>query len=87
MRSAPRKYWFDLLLVGSVVNTTTAAGALTAFALDAPVWLAAGIFTAPLPDNLLLCLFVWRSAANHPSGCAGFAKLAAALRFAEALVI
>src|SRR4051812_2214067 len=82
-----RVFWFDLLLVGSVVNAVTAAGALAALALHAPVWLAAGIFAAPLPYNLLLCFFVWRAAAHHPSGWAGFAKLAAALWFVAALVI
>lgn len=82
-----RVFWFDMLVIGTIVNAVTAAAALLAFATDAPDWLALGIFLVPLPYNLLLCLFVWRSATRQPSGWSDFAKAGAVLWLMAALIV
>jgi uncharacterized membrane protein len=82
-----RVFWFDMLVIGTIINAVTAATALVAFATDAPDWLAVGIFLAPLPYNLLLCLFVWRSATRHPSRWSDFAKAGSVLWLVAALIV
>ncbi len=82
-----RVFWFDMLMIGTIVNAVTAATALVAYAADVPDWIALGIFLAPLPYNLLLCFFVWRAATRQPSGWSDFAKVGAVLWLTAALII
>jgi uncharacterized membrane protein len=81
-----RVFWFDMLLVGTIVNALTSAGALVAYAVDLPGWLALGIFLSPLPYNIALCLFVWRSASRKPSAWSDMARSAAVLWLLMVLV-
>ena len=54
--------WWDMALVGSVVNLAAMLAALLLLARGAPDLLGAGVYFAPLPYNLLLVISVWRSA-------------------------
>lgn len=57
-----RALWWDMALVGSVVNLATTLSALLLLARGAPALLGAAVYFAPLPYNLLLAVSVWRSA-------------------------
>ncbi|MGE5768372.1 MAG: hypothetical protein ACM35H_14380 [Bacteroidota bacterium] len=54
--------WWDMALVGSVVNLAAMLAALLLLARGAPDLLGAAVYFAPLPYNLLLLVSVWRSA-------------------------
>jgi hypothetical protein len=81
-----RVFWFDMLLVGTIVNALTSAAALIAYAVDLPGSLALAIFLSPLPYNIALCLFVWRSAARGQSGWSDLARGSAVLWLVVVLV-
>ncbi|WP_459091981.1 hypothetical protein [Mesorhizobium sp. A556] len=82
-----RVFWFDMLLVGTIVNALTSAGALIVYAVDLPGWLALAIFLAPLPYNIALCLFVWRSATRKPSAWSDMARGGAVLWLFTVLIL
>jgi hypothetical protein len=62
-----RVFLYDMLLVGTLVNVTTGIASLAAAALNVPPPLAVAIFLAPQAYNIVLCLAVWRSAAQDAS--------------------
>ncbi|MHA6641817.1 hypothetical protein ACX3P1_03925 [Mesorhizobium sp. A623] len=82
-----RVFWFDMLLVGTIINALTSACALIAYALDLPGWLALAIFLSPVPYKLALCLFVWRSATRKPSAWSDVARGGAVLWLLMVLVL
>lgn len=85
--SLGRVFWFDMLLVGTIVNALTSAAALIAYAVELPGWLALAIFLAPFPYNMALCLFVWRSATRKPSGWSDMARGGAVLWLLMVLIL
>ena len=65
-----RVFWFDMLLVGTLVNLAAAALSLILFGLDAPAATAIAVFFSPLPYNLFLFAVVWRAAERAQSSWA-----------------
>jgi hypothetical protein len=57
-----RLFWFDMLVVGTLVNLAAAALSLVLFGLDAADAAAIAVFFSPLPYNLFLFAVVWRAA-------------------------
>lgn len=82
-----RVFGFDMLVVGTIVNLVSAALALVVYSVDLVGWLAILIFLLPLPYNIALCVFVWRSAARHPSGWSDVARIGAVIWLLAMLVI
>lgn len=62
-----RLFWFDMLVVGTLVNLAAAALSLILFGLDAPAAVAIAVFFSPLPYNLFLFAVVWRAAERAES--------------------
>lgn len=54
-------FWWDLLLVGSLINVAASVVGLALLAGGAPGWLALVVHFAPVPYNLFLLLAVGRS--------------------------
>lgn len=65
--SFERLFWFDMLVVGTIVNLVAAALSLILFGLDAPAAVAVAVFFSPLPYNLFLFAVVWRAAGRAHS--------------------
>lgn len=82
-----RVFFHDMLLVGTVVNIVTGALALAFYAGGFPAWLAVAIFLSPLPYNIALCVFVWRSAARNPSGWSDLARAGSALWLLAVMIV
>jgi hypothetical protein len=53
--------WWDLLLIGSLINVAASVVGLALLAGGAPGWLALVVHFAPVPYNLFLLLAVGRS--------------------------
>lgn len=81
-----RLFWFDMLVVGTLVNLAAAALSVMLLALDAPAAVAITVFFSPLPYNLFLFAAVWRAAEQSPSGWAA-ARLGAVAWLAFATLI
>ena len=62
-----RLFWFDMLVVGTLVNLAAATLSLILFGLDAPAAAAIAVFFSPLPYNLFLFAVVWRAAERAQS--------------------
>lgn len=62
----PVAFWHYGVVYGFIVNLVASLAAAVLFAADAPDWLAATVFFAPTPYNLLVLVGVWRSAARWP---------------------
>ncbi len=82
-----RVFWWNMLIVGTLVNLITGGTALAAHVAGAPLWLAALIFFLPLPLNVLLTVSVWRSAGREAPGWGVFARAAASAWLALMLVV
>ena len=74
-----RVFWFDMLLVGTIVNLVAGAAALVIYANYASGWLALAVLLSPAPYNIGLCVSVWRSAAKSGSRWADVARFSALL--------
>lgn len=61
-------FWGWGILGGTLVNLFASLGAALLLVAEAPGWLAALLFAAPIPFNLALIAGVWRSAARAPPG-------------------
>ena len=57
-----RAFWLWGILGGSIVSLFSTLFALTLVTAGAPAWLAALVFAAHVPWNLVLLVGVWRSA-------------------------
>ena len=57
-------FWLWGILGGGVVNLFATLLAVMLLAFDAPAWLAALAFAAPIPVNVGLLVGVWRSSAQ-----------------------
>ena len=57
-------FWSWGILGGAVVNLFATLVAVMLLSAEAPAWLAALAFAAPIPWNLMLAVGVWRSAAR-----------------------
>jgi hypothetical protein len=73
-----RVFWLWGILGGGVVALFITILALALLTTGAPAWLAALVFAADIPWNLVLLVGVWRSAAQPgvASGTANLARLA-----------
>lgn len=80
-------FWWDMWCVGTTINIAAALAGMVLLAADAPTAIAAFIFFAPLPYNLLLLLSVWRSAEKAAGPGSVAARLAAAAWVILATVI
>lgn len=70
-------FWGWGVLGGGLVNLATTLAAAFLLAAEAPAWLAALVFAAPIPFNLALVAGVWRSAARaEPGPAAELARIA-----------
>lgn len=81
-----RLFWFDMLVVGTLVNLAAGALSVILLALDAPAAAAIAVFFSPLPYNLFLFAAVWRAAEQSPSGWVA-ARLGAVVWLAFATLI
>jgi hypothetical protein len=63
-----RSFWSWGILGGALINLATTLLAALLLANEAPAWLAALVFAAPIPWNLALIAGVWRAAARAPPG-------------------
>lgn len=81
-RAATTLFWYDIVVIGSLVNLLASFAALMLAAQRAPMGLAAAVYFAPLPYNLFLCLALWR----HP-GCSRMLAWAAGLWFMTAALV
>jgi hypothetical protein len=66
-----RAFWGWGILGGALVNLVATLAAMFLLVAEAPAWLAAMIFAAPIPWNLALIAGVWRSAAHAGTGLHG----------------
>lgn len=82
-----RALWWDMALVGSVVNLAAMLAALLLFARGAPDLLGAVVYFAPLPYNLLLVVSVWRSAERDGGPRAQGARIPAVAWLALAVLL
>jgi hypothetical protein len=82
-----RVFLNDMLIFGTIVNVVTGGAALISYASDVPGWLALSIFLLPVPYNVALCVFVWRSAARSGSGWADLARVGSVLWLVMFLVV
>lgn len=82
-----RVFWWDMLLVGTLINLVAGGAALAAHVAGAPFWLAALIFLLPLPLNLLLILSVWRSTGKEAGGWSALARAASLVWLALMFVV
>ncbi|WP_342240268.1 hypothetical protein [Inquilinus sp. OTU3971] len=57
-----RAFWLWGILGGAIVNLVSTLLALMLLTAHAPTWLAALVFIAHLPWNVVLLIGVWRSA-------------------------
>lgn len=55
-----RLFWWDMLVVGSLVNLGTSLMALALMALGAPLGVAVAVHFAPLPYNFFLFAALWQ---------------------------
>lgn len=83
----PRALWWDMILVGSVVNLAAMLTALLLLARGAPDLLGAAVYFAPLPYNLLLTVSVWRSAERSGGQQAQAARLLALVWLVLAILL
>jgi F0F1-type ATP synthase assembly protein I len=60
--SLDRLFWFDMIVVGTVINIVTSFAALIVLGLKWPVWASIMVYLTPLPYNLFLVFAVWRTA-------------------------
>lgn len=60
-----RAFWLWAIVGGLLVNGVATVAALTAVTVEAPDLLAAALFFAPIPYDVLMVVAVWRSAARH----------------------
>lgn len=79
--------WWDMWCVGTLVNLAAALAALLLLAWDFPNAIAAVVYFAPLPYNLLLLVSVWRSAERTPGPAALTAQLLAVLWLVLAVLV
>lgn len=79
--------WWDMVLVGSVVNLAAMLAGLLLFARGAPDLLGAAVYFAPLPYNLLLVVSVWRSAGRAGGPQAQGARVLALAWLALAILL
>jgi hypothetical protein len=82
-----RVFWWNMLIVGTLVNLITGGTALAAHVAGAPFWLAALVFFLPLPLNVLLTVSVWRSSGQEAPGWGAFARATALVWLAVMLVV
>lgn len=82
-----RALWWDMALVGSVVNLAAMLAALLLLARGAPDLLGAAVYFAPLPYNLLLVVSVWRSAERAGGPQAHAARVLAVAWLALAVLL
>lgn len=82
-----RVFWWDMLIVGTLVNLIAGGTALAAHVAGAPLGLAALIFFLPLPLNVLLTVSVWRSAGQNAPGEGLLARAGALVWLAVMLVV
>lgn len=72
-----RIFYFDMLLVATVLNLATTFASLMALGFKAPEWAAFAIFLSPLPYNIFLVLCVWRATEHSAAASASFYRLGA----------
>jgi hypothetical protein len=72
-----RVFLYDMLLMGTMINFAVSVAALAASSLDVPAWVAIAIYLSPQPYNLILCVAVWRSAAQSASAWTDLARVGA----------
>jgi hypothetical protein len=63
-----RAFWVWGILGGAVVNLFATLAAVAVLSAELSPWLAALVFAAPIPWNILLLVGVWRSAQRPEVG-------------------
>lgn len=76
-----RVFFYDMLLIGTIVNVMADGFSLMAYATNLPGWLGWAIFLSLLIYSLALCIFVWRSAASTSSSWGDWARAGSAIWF------
>jgi hypothetical protein len=79
-------FWWDMLVVGTLVNLAAAFAGLMALGFKAELPVAMVIFLAPLPYSIFLVAAIWRTADVVAPARAQTARLGAALWLAAAMV-
>jgi hypothetical protein len=74
-------FFYDMLIIGSLVNLAAGLIGLAMISADLPIWLAIATFLAPQPYNIVLLMSVWRSAAQSQARSIGFFKASAVVWF------
>lgn len=82
-----RLFWFDMMLVATLINIATAFISLMMFGLKLPAWIAVAAFLAPLPYNIFLVLAVWRTTEQMPANAASAYRAGALIWLVAAVII
>jgi hypothetical protein len=80
-------FFYDMLIIGTLVNFAAGLCALAAVSLGLPGWAAIAIFLLPQPYNVMLLVSVWRSANLVSSRWGDVAQMGSALWLPAMLVI
>lgn len=82
-----RVFFYDMLLIGTIINITIGLATLLAFSLNSPIWLPIAIYLSAQPYNVTLCISVWRSAGREASRWSDLARIGTIIWFPVMLVI
>ena len=74
-------FFYDMLVIGSIVNIAIGLIAFAMIGADWPVWLPIMVFLSPQPYNILLLIAVWRAATRSQARTADLVKAAAIVWF------
>lgn len=74
-------FFFEMLLLGTMVNIAIGLCAFAMIAADLPVWIPILVFLSPQPYNIVLLMSVWRSATLSQARGSDIAKMVAVLWF------
>ena len=74
-------FWYDMLLVGTLLNLAATAAAFGLFAADYPPALALAVNFVPIPLNAFIVLANWRSAEREGGPPAVTARVVSVIWF------
>lgn len=73
--------FYEMLLIGTMLNIAIGLCAFAMIAADLPIWLPILVFLSPQPYNIVLLMSVWRSATLIPGRGSDMARMVAVLWF------
>jgi hypothetical protein len=82
-----RVFWFDMMLIGTVVNALLFIALLILFAADTPLAVTLIAFLLHIPYSIVLFVGVQRSAARRPSLWSAAAQFSALIWLVFAVVL